>query len=409
VKSILQISLGLLAAVGGFVDIGDLVFSTQAGASFGYSLLWAIVVGTIGIIVFSEMAGRVAAVSNRAVFETVRERLGLRVSAATLVASTFVNVMTCAAEVGGIAIVLRLLFGLQYRVMILAAIAILALSIWLLPFEWIERIFGFGGLLLVAFSVAAVSLGVDWTSAAAGLIPSVDTGRLLLWGYFVLGLVSSAMMPYEVYFYSSGGVEEGWSPPKDIRENRIVSISGYGIGMLLAFSLMIVSAQVFLPRGVQPDSLAATALTAQVPLGAAGLLLGLLGMFFSVSGASVDTALAGAYTTAQFFGWDWGKYRRPRGAGRFTFAWLAMLAVAAVIVLTGVDPVMLTELSVVFSVVAMPLTYLPLFLVARDRRYMGRYANGRLAAFFGWVYLVLICLLALAAVPLLILTNMGQG
>jgi Mn2+/Fe2+ NRAMP family transporter len=71
---IFKIALGILAAIGGFVDIGDLVFNVAAGAMFGYQLLWIVVVGVVGIIVYSEMCGRVAAISNKAVFDAVRER-----------------------------------------------------------------------------------------------------------------------------------------------------------------------------------------------------------------------------------------------------------------------------------------------------------------------------------------------
>ena len=71
-KQFLQIALGILSAIGGFVDIGDLVFNTQAGATFGFELMWVVVIGVVGIIVYSEMCGRVAAVSKRPVFDLVR-------------------------------------------------------------------------------------------------------------------------------------------------------------------------------------------------------------------------------------------------------------------------------------------------------------------------------------------------
>jgi Mn2+/Fe2+ NRAMP family transporter len=91
--------------------MGDLVFNAAAGAVFGYQLLWVVVVGVVGIITYSEMCGRVAAVSKRAVFDAVRERLGYKVGLVALVAAQIVNLMTLAAEVGGVAIVLRLLSG----------------------------------------------------------------------------------------------------------------------------------------------------------------------------------------------------------------------------------------------------------------------------------------------------------
>ena len=63
----------------------------------------------------------------------------------------------------------------------------------------------------------------------------------------------------------------------------------------------------------------------------------------------------------------------------------------------------------IFSVVALPLTYLPILLVANDRAYMGEHANGRLANAFGIGYFVLILVVSLTAIPLMILTNVGQG
>jgi Mn2+/Fe2+ NRAMP family transporter len=70
---------------------------------------------------------------------------------------------------------------------------------------------------------------------------------------------------------------------------------------------------------------------------------------------------------------------------------------------------MLTEYAVIFSAVALPLTYIPILLVANDREYMGAYTNGRLANVFGIVYLVVIAVIAVTAIPLMIITNVGQN
>jgi Mn2+/Fe2+ NRAMP family transporter len=86
-----------------------------------------------------------------------------------------------------------------------------------------------------------------------------------------------------------------------------------------------------------------------------------------------------------------------------------MLALGFLVVVTGIDPILVTEVSVIFSVVALPLTYLPILLVANDRAYMGRHANGLLANVFGVLYLVVIVVIAVAAIPLMIASNLGQG
>jgi manganese transport protein len=405
---VFKIALGILAAIGGFVDIGDLVFNVAAGAIFGYQLLWVVVIGVVGIIVYSEMCGRVAAVSNKAVFDAVRERVGFRAGLVTLVAAQVVNLMTLAAEVGGVAICLRLLSGLPYRWLILAAIVGLGIVVWVVSFEWIERIFGYGGLCLLVFAVAAVKLHPDWAAVAHGYVPHMNTEDTALYLFFAVGLLGAAMTPYEVYFYSSGGVEEGWTA-KDLGLNRANAIIGYSLGGFFSFALMIVGGALFLEQGIQPDFLGSIALGAEIPVGEVGLLLALIGILFAVGGASIDTLFAGAYNLAQFFGWEWGRYRHASGAPRFTLTWMVLLGLALAIVMTGVDPVQLTEYAVIFSVVALPLTYLPILLVANDRAYMGKYANGRVSNVLGVAYLVVILGVSLTAIPLMIITNVGQG
>jgi Mn2+/Fe2+ NRAMP family transporter len=216
------------------------------------------------------------------------------------------------------------------------------------------------------------------------------------------------MTPYEVYFYSSGAVEEGWGP-KDLGLNRLNAIVGYGLGGFLSFALMTVGGALFLGQGIDPEFLGTIALGAEVPLGQIGLLLALVGILFAVSGAAIDTLFSGAYNVAQFFGWEWGRNRHPSGAPRFTIAWLVLLVLGLGVVLTGVDPVRLTEYAVIFSVVALPLTYIPILLVANDRSYMREYANGKVANTLGIIYLGVILVVSVTAIPLLILTNSGQS
>src|SRR3954470_11510424 len=93
-----SIALEILTAIGGFLDIGDLVTNAVVGSRFGMALAWVVPVGVLGICLYAQMAGRVAAVSGRAPFEIIRDRLGPRTAMANLSASFFVNLMTITAE-----------------------------------------------------------------------------------------------------------------------------------------------------------------------------------------------------------------------------------------------------------------------------------------------------------------------
>jgi manganese transport protein len=78
------------------------------------------------------------------------------------------------------------------------------------------------------------------------------------------------------------------------------------------------------------------------------------------------------------------------------------------VLLTTVDPVKVTEYSVVFSAVALPLTYFPILVVANDPDYMGTSVNGRLANGLGMIFLVILTVAAVAALPLMLVTKAGQ-
>ena len=151
------------------------------------------------------MCGRVAAASGKAVFDAIRERVGFKAALGALIASEIVNLLTLACEIGGVAIVLQLLSGPPYRGLILTAVIALMVIIWVTSFQWIERLFGYGGLCMLAFAVAAVKVGPDWAQVGKGFVPHIAQNNTTLYLYFVVGLLGAAMTPYEVYSIRRAG------------------------------------------------------------------------------------------------------------------------------------------------------------------------------------------------------------
>jgi Mn2+/Fe2+ NRAMP family transporter len=404
VKFFLQIALGIIAAIGGFVDIGDLVFNAQAGATLGYSTLWAVPVGVLGIIVFAEMSGRIVAVSKKPNFQLVRERYSAWLSTTTLVASLMLTVLTLAAELGGLGFLLNYFFDVSVGFFVLLALVVVAAAAYFLPFGGIERIFGYGGLALAVYLAASIKLDPQWSQVGNGFVPEVHNSAL--YWYFVVGLIAAALMPYEIYFYSSGAVEEEWDT-KDIKVNRANAIIGFGLGGIFAVAILVASAQVLLPAGVSPDSIGTVALVGQVPYGEVGLILALVGMLFAVGGATIDTAFSAAYNLAQHQGWKWGKHFGLLTEPRFSLSLAGFALIGFAVAQTGIDPIALTEYAVIFSIPVLPLTYLPILLVGGDRRVMGDHVNGLVSRVLGWGYFGLICVLAVAAPILFVVTNGG--
>jgi len=409
VKRLFAVALGILTAIGGFVDIGDLVTNALVGSRFGLSLAWVVVVGVVGICVFSEMSGRVAAVSGRAAFDLVRERLGPRIGLANLVASMAVTFLTFIAEIGGVALALELATSVNELLWVPVVGAVLWIVLWRVRFSLLENVFGLLGLALVVFAVGLWQLSPDWGGLWAQITsPTPSPGEgWAQYGYYAVALFGAALTPYEVFFFSSGGVEERWTA-KDVGRMRANVFLGFPLGGLLSLAIAGVAAVVFLPAGVEVEALAQVPLPVALALGKLGFAIALIGFFAATFGAACETSLSVGYSIAQFYGWRWGKFVPPRQAARFHLVLLLATVLAVPVLLTTVDPIAVTEYSVVFSALALPLTYLPILVIANDPDYMGERTNGRLANALGSVYLVVIVVVSVAAIPLMIITKGGQ-
>ena len=182
---------------------------------------------------------------------------------------------------------------------------------------------------------------------------------------------------------------------------------GFPLGGVLSLAIAGSAATVLMPPGIGVDSLGQVALPVAVALGKIGLAVVIVGFVAATFGAACETGLSVGYSIAQYFGWQWGKYVTTREAARF-HAMIGVATLAAVaVLLTAVDPIVVTEASVVFSAVALPLTYFPILVVANDPDYLGEYVNGPVANALGLVYLVILTVVAVAAVPLMVVTGMG--
>jgi Mn2+/Fe2+ NRAMP family transporter len=406
---LLQIALGILTAIGGFVDIGDLVTNGLVGARYGLSLAWATLLGMVGICLFAEMSGRIAAITGRGTFDLVRERLGPKAGLANLVASFLVTALTLTAEIGGVALALELATSVNYLLWVPMIGLFVWLIMWRVKFSILENGAGLVGVALAVFGVALWKLHPDFGNLVHQVfVPHKPGGEgLPTYFYYSIALFGAAMTPYEVFFFSSGGVEEGWTK-KDLMVERMNVFIGFPLGALISLSIAACAMLILEPRGITVDSLGQVGLPVAFAVGKIGLAIALLGFVAATFGAALETGLSCGYTIAQYFGWQWGKFVRPREAARFHLVLLLTVIIATGIVLTTIDPVMITEYSVVFSAVALPLTYFPILVISNDPDYMGDKKNGAAMNVLASVFLVIIVAASLAAIPLMIWTRAGQ-
>jgi manganese transport protein len=401
-------TLGTLTAIGGFIDIGDLVADAQIGARFGLRLTWVTILSVIGIMCFAEMAGRVALQTQRPALELARSRLGPRFAFFGLAGSLLATGLLVMAELGGVALALQLASGINYLLWVPLVALLVLLVFWRLPFETMERLYGTLGLTMLVFVVAVFKLGPDWSTLleSATTVGPTSEESWATYLFFVVILIGAHMTPYEMFFFSSGAVDHRWRP-QHLREMRFNVIFGFPLGGLLALSIQAAAFLVFFEPGVTVEHLSQTALPVAVALGKVGLIVAIVAMFAATFGATLETLFATGYEVAQYFGWSYGKVQPAARAARFTTAILVMLLGATALALTTLNPITVTIVAVACSATLLPFLFLPVLLVANDRELMGELANGRLSNTVGMLTLGFSCAIAAITFPLLILTKGG--
>lgn len=401
--------LGILTAVGGFVDMGGIIACAQAGATYHFNLLWTLIPGLIGLIIFAEMAGRVVIASGRTLFDVIRDRLGFRIALLTLMATLLVNTLTLFVELAGMSLALQIATHISYLVWFPLAGLLLGVILWKLSFELLDNVSATLGLTMLVSVVAMVVLRPSWGQVGKEIVhPSLTSiGALPAYLFAAISLLGGYMTPYQFYFYSSGAVEEEWTG-EDLSVNRATSIIGSIFGAVINLALIVVAGLVLFPKGQKVQSLADAGLPIHSSLGTIGWALFLIGAFAVSMGAGLESTLSGAYALCQYMGWDWGKHGRPHQAPLFVLAYLAMLVIAVVIAFTHIDPIKATILTLVLAAATLPVTFIPLMIVANDSEFVGDQRNTRSINVAALVILVLLSVVTLSAVPLLILTGGGS-
>jgi Mn2+/Fe2+ NRAMP family transporter len=401
-NKLLEIALGIVTSIGGFLDVGAIATAAEAGSGFEFQLVWAIVLGTICVIFLVEMSGRLAAVSKHTLADAVRERFGFNFYILPLIAEVAIDFLVLGAEIGGVCIALQLVTGISFQWWAFPVAFAIWLLLWKGTFGLIENGISLLGLVTLGFVVATFKLRPALPALAQGVLPSVpqqDTAHYLFIAVSILGALIS---PYLFYFYSSGAVEDKWDEGY-LNVNRAVAGLGMGFGSIVSLGVLVVAALVLHPRGIQVDSYEQAALMLTQTFGYWGFVLFAASLGIACFGAALEVNLDTAYITAQAFGWNWGENLHPREAARFSSVYTVFVFLAALLMVVGIDPLQLTLFSMALTTVVLPITIVPFLVLMNDPSYVGKYCNGWIGNSVVIFTIALAFVLAIVAIPLEIL------
>jgi Mn2+/Fe2+ NRAMP family transporter len=402
VKKVMQLALGIVTSIAGFVEVGSISTSLQAGATFGFQLLWAIALAATCLVFLIEMSGRLAAVSRHTVADAVRERLGFGYQVVPFVAELIVDFLVLSAEIGGACFALQLLTGIHFQYWALPVALAAWLALWKGTFGTIENGVSLLGVIALCFLVAAFRLDPRAGDVAAGFLPSLPRHHATNYWFLVVSIIGATMSPYLMNFYSSGAVEEEWAEDS-LGANRVTAALGMGFGSVVSMCVLIVSAMVLHPEGVKVESFEQGALVLTRAFPFWGFLLFGAALFIECFGATLEIGVNLAYVPAQVLGWNWSENVKPREDARFSLVYTAAIFGASLLMLIGIDPIRLTMFSMALTVLILPLIVFPFLVVMNDEHYLREFRNG----WFGNAAVIFIVglafVLSLVAIPLAIL------
>jgi Mn2+/Fe2+ NRAMP family transporter len=279
------------------------------------------------------------------------------------------------------------------------------LVIWKGNFDVVEDAPSVLGLLALFFAVGAWKLAPDWSDVARSAIPSLPTADKAHYWFLAVSILGASISPYLIYFYSSGAVEEKWDKSY-IGINRFVAGIGTAFGGLLAISVLVVAAIVLQPSGVKVEHFDQMAFMMSVPFPRWGVTLFATSLGITCLGAATESALSISYMFGQGLGWHASEEGKPVKQSRFSTVFTLIMALAAIPLILGMDPIKVTTMSMALTSATLPLSIIPLLVLMNDEDYLGKNTNRIGGNTIVVLIMMVACVLAVVSIPLQL---MGGG
>ena len=373
---------GLLAGLSDDDPAGITTYSVL-GADYGYQLLWVLLLSTVALVLFHDLAARMGVATGQGLLGLVRDRYGVRTGGAALLLLLAANLGTACAEFAGVAAGFEL-FGISRYVSVPAAAVLVSVLVLRGRFHRVEHLLMALAAVFLAYVAAGLVVGPHWQRAASGLfVPTTPLDRDAL--LVVVATVGTTLAPWGLSFIQSYAVDKKLTAA-DLPYERADVVTGSILTGVIGFFVVVTSAETLHAEGVHIES-AADAARALEPLAGrfAGLLFG-VGLIGAAFLAAAVLPLSTAYSVCEFTGHEGALDDGFRRAPLFysTFVLVAGAAAAGVL-LPGVPLVPILVLSQVLNaLLLLPLLVL-MYRLSRDDEVMGGH---RASGAAGAVYVV---------------------
>ncbi len=374
-------------------DASGIATYSLVGSHYGYSMLWVIVMVTIGEVVVAEMGARMGAVTNKGTADLIRENFGVRITILSMACLLIANLGTTIGQFAGIASGAEL-FGISRYISIPLAALILIAVVILGSYFYVEKFLLALSLFSLCYIASAIMGKPDWGLVVKdALVPAIDTSPMFL--LVVLATVGTTITPWGICYIQSSVADKGVAL-KDYKYTRLDVVFGSAWGNVVSAFIIIATAATLFANGIRVESAEQAALALEPLVGAGARTLfaaGLLGA--SVLAGSV-LPLATSYSLCEAFGWEHGLDNKYHEAPIYYGIFIGVIVISALVILIpGLPLFPVMWLSQTLNAIFLPVLLILVLKLVNKPRLMGHMVNTKMQNFLGILLTVLISAISL--------------
>ena len=376
-------------------DANGILTYSQAGAQFGYLLLWTMIPTTIALIVVQEMCARMGAVTGKGLSDLIREEFGLRVTFLMMLGILLTNFGNVVGEFIGIAGSMGLFGVPKYY-----SVPICAVIVWLIAvkgqYKSVEKVFLAASFFYVTYIFAGVLAKPAWIEAAKATLkpPHLSVFGQGPYLYMVIGVVGTTIAPWMQFYLQASIVEKGVTR-RQYKTSKLDVIVGCIFTDVVAWFIIVACAATLYVHGLRDIRDAADAAQSLRPLaGDWAYILFALGLFNASLFAASILPLSTAYTVCEGLGLESGVERKFSEAPAFYWLYTVLIAAGgAVVLIPGLPLIKIAVFSQVVNGAVLPFVLIFMLLLINKKELMGDYVNKRTFNIIAWATTVIMILL----------------
>jgi NRAMP (natural resistance-associated macrophage protein)-like metal ion transporter len=381
-------------------DAGGILTYSQAGAQFGYTLLWTMIPITLALIVVQEMCARMGVVTGKGLSDLIREEFGLRITFVIMILLVAVNFTNVVTEFSGIAGSMQLFHVTKYL-----SVPICAFIVWVLvvkgDYKSVEKIFLIASVFYIAYIISSVLSGPDWHQA---MVETVKLPPRSLWQnkdyvYMTIAVIGTTITPWMQFYLQASIVDKGVSV-RQYKTSRLDVIIGSIFSDVVAWFIVVACAATLYTHGMRNITDPSDAAGAMKPLaGQYAFILFAAGLFNASLFSASILPLSTAYTVCEGLGVESGLDKSFSEAKFFYWLYsLLLFAGAAVVLIPNFPLVKFPILSQVLNGVLLPVILVFMLMLINKHELMGKYTNTRWWNIIAWTTVVIMTGLSLVLV-----------